>query len=150
MKNVHTYLFAAVLSLCCVNAGYSQASIAKETKILEQQLNVFSAANKKQGGQEKFEFDGCSCKYTNSSSNSDGFSMSKSNEFELKEVSSINYAKNDNNTYELRIKLKTDDNPVTQLVDLSSITINLNTSDEKQVQDISNRFKKAVKACGSN
>ncbi|MDO1446825.1 hypothetical protein Q0590_11210 [Rhodocytophaga aerolata] len=150
MKNVHTYLFATVLSLCCISTGYSQASIAKETKILEQQLNVFSAANKKQGGQEKFEFDGCSCKYTNRSSNSDGFSMSKSNEFELKEVSSINYAKNDNNTYELRIKLKTDDNPVTQLVDLSSITINLNTSDEKQVQDISNRFKKAVKACGSN
>jgi hypothetical protein len=143
-------MLSTMLVICCVSAGYSQASIAKETKLLEQQLNIFSAANKKQGGQEKFEFDGCSCRYTNNTSNNDGFSMSKTNEFELKEVSSVNYAKNDNNTYELRIKLKTDDNPVTQLVDLSSITINLTTSDEKQVQDISNRFKKAIKACGSN
>ena len=150
MKRAYTWVLALALAVFCVNISYSQSSISKETKILEQQLNLFSAANKNQGSQEKFEFDGCSCKYTlTSNADKDGFQMNKTNTFDLKEVSSVSYAKNDKNIYELRVKLKTQDSAVTQLLDLSSINVNLYTPDEKQVKDIANRFKNAIKACAA-
>lgn len=150
MKKIHIGVLALALVIFCTHYSYSQSGISKETKILEQQLNLFSAANEKQAGKEKFEFDGCSCKYINVNDESkDSFSMSKTSSFDLKEVSSVSYAKNDNNTYELRVKLKTEDNALTQMFDLSSINVNLYTSDEKQVKAIANRFKDAVKSCNS-
>jgi hypothetical protein len=148
MKKVYTLAAMAVMTLMGGSALYAQGSMAKQTKILEQQLNLLASAANKQSGEEKFEFNGCDCKYSlQSKGNKDGFNMSKTNSFNLKEVSSVSYARNENNTYELRLKLKTEDNAVTQAFDLSSINVNLNTSDEKQIKDLTSRFKNAVKTC---
>lgn len=148
MSKTYTFVLAATLVTVYTHISYAQSSAAKETKILEQQLNLLSVADKNQSGKEKFEFDGCNCKYTYTSlTDKDAFNMSRINEFDLKEISSVSYFKNEDNTYELRLKLKTEDNPVTRLFDLSSINVNLNTSDEKQVKEIAGRFKNAVKTC---
>jgi hypothetical protein len=147
MKKVHTLMIATALAVFFSHTGFTQASVAKETKILEQQLNLFSTPDTKQESKEKFEFDGCKCKYSYTSNDGSGFNMSKSNSFDLKEVSSVSYAKNDNNTYELRLKLRSEDNSITKVLDLSSINVNLNTTDEKQVKEIASRFKNVVTKC---
>jgi hypothetical protein len=148
MNKKYTFVLVATLATLCTHLSYAQTSVAKETKILEQQRNLLSIADKKKSGKEKFEFDGCSCKYTYTShTDKTAFNMSRTNEFDLKEISSVSYSKNENNSYELRLKLKTEDNPVTQEFDFSSINVNLNTWDEKQVKDIAGRFKNAVKTC---
>jgi hypothetical protein len=150
MQRRYTWIWTLALAIGCTGISYGQSGIAKETKILEQQLNLLSAGGKKQGGGETFEFNGCSCKYTKTASKTgDGFNMSRTSEFDLKEVTSVSYARNDNNTYELSVKLKTEDNALTQVLDLSSIHVNLYTSDENQVKSMADRFKQAVKACGS-
>jgi hypothetical protein len=148
MNNVQTFIAAIIMEVLCINGVYAQTNVAKETKVLEQQLNAFSAANKKSAGTENFEFDGCQCKYSyKNDTDKGGFNMTRSNSFGLNEVASVQYARNEDNSYELRIKLKTENNSVTQMFDLSSINVNLQTSDEKQVKEIASRFKNAVKSC---
>jgi hypothetical protein len=148
MKNVFAALITTMMTAVVSFSGYAQTSIAKETKIIEQQLNLLSAAGSKQNGKNAFEFDGCNCKYTSTpNANQSGFKMTRTNSFDLKEVSSVNYTKNEANTYELRLKLKTEDNSVTQAFDLSSINVDLYTSDEKQVKEITSRLKNVVKTC---
>jgi hypothetical protein len=141
-------IIACLLSSICFWSLGSQAqsTVAKDTEWLEKELNTL-AKNKKSAGTQQYDFTECSCKYLAKAKDSDGgFNLNKDFTFNLNEIRNITYVRNEDETYELRLKLKTD-SEIVNFLDLGTITTTLYTSDEKKVKEIVNKLRTTVKTC---
>ena len=118
---------------------------AKDTEWLEKQLNIMVKNNEADQGKKQFEFDDCQCKFATNNSKGVGFKFDMSYSFHLNEVNSVSYARNDDNSYELVLKLNKD--KASDGLDFSSFTTTLYNSDESQVKEVVKKFKSATQAC---
>ena len=148
MKAMKYIIIACLLSsLCLWSFGMqAQSAVAKDTEWLEKELNTL-AKNNKSAGTQQYDFDECSCKYSAKANKSEGgFNLDKSFTFNLNEINNITYVRNEDNTYELRMKMKTDSD-IVDFLNLGTITTTLYTSDEKKVKEIVNKLRTTVKTC---
>jgi hypothetical protein len=146
MKHI---IIACLLGSICFGSIQvkAQSAVAKDTEWLEKQLNTLATSDKKSAGTQRYDFDECSCKYTAKANSSDGgFNLDKSFTFNLNEINNITYVRNEDKTYELRMKMKTD-SEIVDFLNLGTIATTLYTSDENKVKEIVNKLRTTVKTC---
>ena len=119
---------------------------AEDTKWLEQRLNVLVNAKDTDAQKKQFTFNQCQCTYAARNNDKGGLNFDMNYSFDLKEINSVSYARNEDNTYELIVKLNTEKNPL----NFGSITTTLYTSDEKKVKEVVSKFRSSVKTCNSS
>jgi hypothetical protein len=148
-KPMKRTIIACLLSSICFWSIDSQAqsALTKDTEWLEKELNTLAKSNKKSAGTQQYDFNECSCKYSAKADNSgSGFNLNKDFTFNLNEINSITYVRNEDNTYELRMKMKTDSD-IVDFLNLGTITTALYTSDENKVKEIVKKLRTTVKTC---
>jgi hypothetical protein len=143
-------IIACLLSSICLWSFtiQAQSATAKDTEWLEKELNTLSKSDKKSATTQQYDFNECSCKYSAKANKSEGsgFSMDKNFTFNLNEINNITYVRNEDKTYELRMKMKTDSD-IVEFLNLDMITTTLYTSDENKVKEIVNKLRNTVKTC---
>ncbi|QHT66083.1 hypothetical protein GXP67_05075 [Rhodocytophaga rosea] len=142
-------IIACLLSGICLWSFNMQAqsAVAKDTEWLEKELNTLAKSAKKSTVSQQYDFNECSCKYS-AKANDDGggFNLDKNFTFNLNEINNITYVRNEDKTYELRMKMKTDSD-IVGFLNLDMITTTLYTSDENKVKEIVNKLRTTVKTC---
>ncbi len=147
MKKILTLSIICGL-LFCTQVVFGQTNKdmgAKDTEWLEKKLNTMVKQNEADKSNKQFAFDNCQCKFATNTSKGGGFNFDMSYSFHLNEVSSVSYARNEDNTYELVLKLNKDKK--SEGPDFSSFTTTLYNTDEKGVKEVINTFKTATQAC---
>ncbi len=128
-------------------AQTSKNNALKDTKWLEGQLNELVKEKNTDPKKKQFAFNQCQCEFKAENKNDGGFNFNMNYNFDLKEVSSVSYARNEDNTYDFIIKLKTDNK--NDSFNFNSINTTLYTSDEKKVKEVVDTFRSSVKTCNS-
>lgn len=145
MKNMIKVCFLLLSSMGFFQAQ-AQSAVAKDTEWLEKEINTL-AKNKKSESTQQYAFTDCSCKYS-AKINDGGFNMDKNFSFNLNEINNLTYVKNEDQTYELRMKMKTD-SKMADFFDLGLIKTTLYTNEEDKVKEIVIKLRNAVKTCSA-
>jgi hypothetical protein len=140
----HIIIVCLLSSICLWSIDIqAQSAVVKDTEWLEKELNTL-AKNNKSTATQQYDFNECNCKY--SAKTGGGFNLDKSYTFNMNEINNITYAQNEDKTYELRMKMKTD-SEIVNFLDLGTITTTLYTSDENKVKEIVKKLRTTVKTC---
>lgn len=145
MKNVIKACMLILFSVASFQI-LAQSTLAQDTQWIEKELNAL-AKSKNSASTAEYDFNECSCKYS-AKENDGGFNLNKNLTFNLNEISNITYVKNEDKTFELRMKMKTD-NKMADFFDLGLMNTTLYTSEESKVKEIVRKLRASVKTCSA-
>jgi hypothetical protein len=146
MKNSITGIVLLVC-IATLQVRAQSTTLAKDTEWLEKQLNALALASKTDTKVKQFSFDNCHCEFKAQDTKGGGFNFNMNYAFDLNEITSVSYAANDDKSYDLIVKLKTDNKD--NVFNFNSFNTTLYTSNENQVKEIVKTFKSSIKTCST-
>ena len=145
-KSIAVLILSMYITAFQVNAQHK--TIKKDNEWLEKQLNALTVASKSDTKVKQFSFDNCHCEFKAQDTKGGGFDFNMNYSFDLNEVSSVSYAANDEKSFDLLFKLKT--NNKDKVFNFNSFNTTLYTSDENQMKEIVKTLKSSIKTCSTD